>query len=809
MFRRIAILAFALLMTVGPVSTQLQAGVGLPRVFVLPLLLGVTGTTSETLPYGASANIYPVFTYGTGVVTDALSNVIASNVTSGNAYHVGPLVASQVYTLTITNSAGDLVTGSATVTITAPVLAAVAPATANVTTGLTQGFSSSVTGAVNTTVNWSVDGISGGNAAVGTISGAGLYTAGSTAGAHTITAMAAANGATQTSAATVYAAPSVTTFSASTTSPLYGATVTLTPTFTGGTGSVSNGIGAVTTGTGYPTAAITSTQNYVLTVTNVPGQIATSGTVTVIPQTVVVASVSPATVNLTTAFTQTFSSSVTGASNTTVNWSVDGISGGSAAVGTISGAGLYTAGTSAGAHTIKATAAANGTTNQTATATVYAAPSVTTFSASTTSPLYGATVTLTPTFTGGTGSVSNGIGAVTTGTGYPTAAITSTQNYVLTVTNVPGQIATSGTVTVIPQTVTVQPISPAGVTRSVNTVTSFSTSVTGGALGTVTWSASAGAMTPGTGAWTAPATAQTVTITATSNDQGSKTATTTVTVVALPTISSFSAGTTTITAGNGTFLNYSWSGSSAVIGTSGAGSTQTSGGVSGSSLAISPGSTTTYTMTAYNAAGASTTATASVTVDAAPVITGFLASPSTINSGSASTLSWSTTGAVSASISPTVGGVAVNSSTSVSPTSTTTYTLTATNGAGTNTTATTTVTVNSGPVCSGEVDTQVAHGATGCGCFGTNYFEQFGFNGTCSSWKLYLEGSSTASGSGGAVNGFYNTSIIWADWSDAAGDCSASSTYGDSAVLALTYNGTTLDFDFPGEFIAGDGACGH
>jgi hypothetical protein len=43
--------------------------------------------------------------------------------------------------------------------------------------GNTQQFTASVTGASNTAVNWSVNGISGGNTALGTISNTGLYTA--------------------------------------------------------------------------------------------------------------------------------------------------------------------------------------------------------------------------------------------------------------------------------------------------------------------------------------------------------------------------------------------------------------------------------------------------------------------------------------------------------------------------------------------------------------------------------------------------------------------------------------------------------
>lgn len=51
------------------------------------------------------------------------------------------------------------------------------PAAASVFLGATQQFSAAVTGSLNTSVNWTVNNIPGGNATVGTISIAGLYTA--------------------------------------------------------------------------------------------------------------------------------------------------------------------------------------------------------------------------------------------------------------------------------------------------------------------------------------------------------------------------------------------------------------------------------------------------------------------------------------------------------------------------------------------------------------------------------------------------------------------------------------------------------
>jgi hypothetical protein len=77
-----------------------------------------------------------------------------------------------------------------------------------------------------------------------------------------------------------------------------------------------------------------------------------------------------------------------------------------------------------------------------------------------------------------------------------------------------------------------------------------------------------------------------------------------------------------------------------------------------------------------------------------PAISSFTANPTTINSGTSSTLSWAATGATTIAITPgTFTSTSASGSTSMRPTVTTTYTLTATNVAG-STTSTLAITVN-------------------------------------------------------------------------------------------------------------------
>jgi hypothetical protein len=80
--------------------------------------------------------------------------------------------------------------------------------------------------------------------------------------------------------------------------------------------------------------------------------------------------------------------------------------------------------------------------------------------------------------------------------------------------------------------------------------------------------------------------------------------------------------------------------------------------------------------------------------DNPPIVLNFSASPSTINQGESSTLTWSVSKADTVTITPDVGPVASSGSTSVSPAVTTNYILTATNSAGS---VTATATVNVGP----------------------------------------------------------------------------------------------------------------
>jgi len=156
-----------------------------------------------------------------------------------------------------------------------------------------------------------------------------------------------------------------------------------------------------------------------------------------------------------------------------------------------------------------------------------------------------------------------------------------------------------------------------------------------------------------------------------------------------------------------------------------------------------------------------TSATVYVTVGSppSPFITSFTASPTSILFGQSSTLSWTTAGATSVSISPAPGSVAQNGSAVVSPSTTTTYTLTATNSSGTTTGMVTvgvtpcpTITVNPGSLPAGTVGAAYSQTISATGGSGPYTFSVT--SGT-------LPNGLTLNGSSGALSGSPTTSGIF------------------------------------------------
>ncbi len=148
---------------------------------------------------------------------------------------------------------------------------------------------------------------------------------------------------------------------------------------------------------------------------------------------------------------------------------------------------------------------------------------------------------------------------------------------------------------------------------------------------------------------------------------------------ALPT-AGISANPTSIKVGSSTTLTWSSTNATACTGTNFATNNATAGSVS-----AAPTATTTYTV---SCAGAGGSAQKSVTVGVqqapAPLPTvGLVANPTTINSGTATTLTWSSTDATACTGTNFATGNATSGSVSASPSATTTYTVSCTGAGGT------------------------------------------------------------------------------------------------------------------------------
>lgn len=383
-----------------PLATALAACAGTPGTVPPPISVQVAPVTAsvqtgQTQQFTATVS---------GTTNTAVTWQVSS--ASASAASIGTISASGLYTAPSSVPTGGTVTvmatsqadttksGTATVTVTAPpaISVTVSPKTASVVTGLTQQFSATVANSSNTSVTWQVNNVTGGNATTGTISAAGLYTAPATvpSGAITIKAISVADNTKSDTAAVTVVAPVSVTVSPKTPNVQASKTQQFTATVantsnTAVTWQVNNVTGGnsmvgTISATGLYTAPATVPASNPVTVKAISVADNTksdTATVTITPA--VAVTVSPKTATVVTSTTQQFTATVTNASNTSVTWQVNNVTGGNATTGTISGTGLYTAPATvpAGAVTVKAISVADTTRSDTAAVTVTLPVSVT------------------------------------------------------------------------------------------------------------------------------------------------------------------------------------------------------------------------------------------------------------------------------------------------------------------------------------------------------------------------------------------------------------------------------------------------
>lgn len=486
------------------------------------------------------------------------------------------------------------------------------PLSAHLSVGGTTQFSALVSGSNNSGVLWSIqEGTTG-----GTISSTGLYTAPSVAGTYHVVATSKADPSKSAAASVIVSAPTpvitVAISPASTSlSPRakrqFSAIVTGTAR-TGVTWSIQEGsTGGSITNTGLYTAPARTGVFHVRARSKADSSKTAVATVTVGKP--VSVSISPTTASVQAGATRQFTANVNNTTTTGVTWSIqEGTTG-----GTVSKTGLYTAPTAPGTYHVVAKSSADSSKSATATVTVTSlptGPAIASFAASPASIVAGTSTTLSWSVTGAIGvSISPSVGAVS-GTSVSVSP-TATTTYTLTATNAVGSVTKTVTVTVTPA-----PTPPV-----IASFTASPTSIVAGASTTLSWSVSratsvsispsVGAVT-GTSVSVSPATTTTYTLTAT-NGAGSVTQTTSVTVTpapALPVITSFGASPSSIAVGGASTLSWSVTGATSLS------ISPSVGGVSGTSISVSPAATTNYILTATNAVG-SISSTLTVTVGTA------------------------------------------------------------------------------------------------------------------------------------------------------------------------------------------------
>jgi hypothetical protein len=122
-----------------------------------------------------------------------------------------------------------------------------------------------------------------------------------------------------------------------------GAATNITPTFANGIGQVDHGIGAVQSGVPFSSGPLSAVTKFTLTVTNEAGDSDTA-TVNILVKTGSMTPLVPSTKtqSITKGF-QILGGEVSGLSDPSVIWSVNGVDGGSSVFGTVSPTGYYTA----------------------------------------------------------------------------------------------------------------------------------------------------------------------------------------------------------------------------------------------------------------------------------------------------------------------------------------------------------------------------------------------------------------------------------------------------------------------------------
>ncbi|MFI5110085.1 MAG: choice-of-anchor Q domain-containing protein [Terriglobales bacterium] len=249
------------------------------------------------------------------------------------------------------------------------VTVSVSPPSMSLQGGQSQPFTATVTGTSTKTVTWSL------SAPVGLLSSTGVYSAPAVvAAAQTVTVKATSTvDTTKFGTATVTLVPVSVSVSPTSKTLGGGQSQPFTATVTGSGNTTVNWsmnplVGSMSGNVYNAPASVTAQQTVTVTATSAadPSKFA-SATVTLVPVSI---TISPTSFSLNPGQSHPFTATVTGSSNTGVNWSATG--------GTVDGSGNYTAGTSTGTFSVTATSQSDTTKFATANVTISPASGTTT-----------------------------------------------------------------------------------------------------------------------------------------------------------------------------------------------------------------------------------------------------------------------------------------------------------------------------------------------------------------------------------------------------------------------------------------------
>ncbi len=451
---------------------------------------------------------------------------------------------------------------------TATIVVTVSPSSVAINPGAQQQFSSQVTGTGEQVVTWSLSGSGCIGIACGHISGSGLYTAPTTIpipNQVTVIATSLADSSVSGSATVSINTPIVVKITPTLVQLNTGAQQQFSASVTGSSDTAVTWSVSSAGCTGAACGTVTSSGLYTApgAVPNPAGVnvIATSqadptksASATVVVQSPVAITISPASANVPTAGQQQFTATVTGTNNTAVTWSLSGAGCSGSACGTLSSSGLYTAPTTVpNPPTVSVTATSQADTTKFATATVTIILVQVSVSPSNAQVVTGTQQQFTATVTGtvnqsvtwtlsGAGCSGSACGTITTAGLYTAPSTVPTPATVTVTATSKADTSKSGTATVTVVAPISVSVSPATAQVVAGAQQQFTATVTGTVNQSVTWSLSGAGCSGSTcgtitsaGLYTAPSTVPTpatVTVTATSKADTSKSGTATVTVVA-------------------------------------------------------------------------------------------------------------------------------------------------------------------------------------------------------------------------------------------------------------------------------------